>query len=132
MPPCPLRRTLSTPAVRSAPYPTSSNLRTPHAHQPRRSLGSDTLTRRVLADLDWWTVQGGQRTPARADAAPGAHGENVPHAAPGDAPAPTAGGAAGLWGGLPPDVDTLAVSWQAYSEVHLRPHSAPRRPPCPR
>ena len=62
-----LRRTLSTPSVRSSPYsyPSSSSANT-HAtragnSQPRRSSGSDTSNRRVLADLDWWVVQDGQR-----------------------------------------------------------------------
>ncbi|KAH9945881.1 uncharacterized protein BXZ73DRAFT_72782 [Epithele typhae] len=68
-----LRRTLSTPSVRSSPYSypsssssSSSSAANAHAtragpHQPRRSSGSDTNNRRVLADLDWWVVQDGQR-----------------------------------------------------------------------
>ena len=63
-----LRRTLSSPSVRSSPYayPSSSNANA-HAtragnNQPRRSSGSDTNNRRVLADLDWWLVQDGQHT----------------------------------------------------------------------
>ncbi|KAI0949945.1 hypothetical protein AcW1_006180 [Taiwanofungus camphoratus] len=60
-----LRRTLSSPSVRSSPYhyPTSlshSNTRTA-ARGPRRSSGSDVNHRRVLADIDWWRVQDGQR-----------------------------------------------------------------------
>ncbi|KAI0748524.1 hypothetical protein C8Q80DRAFT_1270920 [Daedaleopsis nitida] len=61
-----LRRALSSPSVRSSPYsyPAASSP-TGHAtraggHQPRRSSGSDTSGRRVLADLDWWLVQDGQ------------------------------------------------------------------------
>ena len=61
-----LRRTLSSPSVRSSPYsyPSSANTNG-HAtraggYQPRRSSGSDTNSRRVLADLDWWLVQDGQ------------------------------------------------------------------------
>ncbi len=61
-----LRRTLSSPSVRSSPYgyPSASSTNG-HAtraggHQPRRSSGSDTNNRRVLADLDWWLVQDGQ------------------------------------------------------------------------
>ena len=64
-----LRRTLSSPVVRSSPYhhPTSSShassaMRTStHGHGPRRSSGSETGQRRVLADIDWWRVQEGQR-----------------------------------------------------------------------
>ncbi|KAI8989695.1 hypothetical protein BD414DRAFT_507285 [Trametes punicea] len=67
-----LRRTLSSPSVRSSPYtyPSSSSSfananSAGHAtragnHQPRRSSGSDTGNRRVLADIDWWLVHDGQ------------------------------------------------------------------------
>jgi hypothetical protein len=53
MPPSPLRRTLSAPVVRAnaAPYP-------PASPSPRRS--ARHLRRRVLADMDWWTVMDGQ------------------------------------------------------------------------
>ena len=63
----PLRRTLSSPSVRSSSssypaYPTSSTLATRTApRSPRRSSGSDIINRRVLADLDWWCVEQGQR-----------------------------------------------------------------------
>lgn len=63
-----LRRTLSSPSVRSSPYgnPSSSanaNVRVTRTGnpQPRRSSGSDTANRRVLADIDWWLVHDGQR-----------------------------------------------------------------------
>lgn len=71
-----LRRTMSSPsvrsspAVRSSPYPTSLSsaaanggpaTRPGHGH--RRSSGSDTATRRVLADIEWWRVTEGQRDP---------------------------------------------------------------------
>lgn len=60
-----LRRTNSSPAVRSSPYRApltscSTQTRT-GARSPRRSSGSDTTNRRVLADLDWWRVEEGQR-----------------------------------------------------------------------
>ncbi|KAF5373953.1 hypothetical protein D9758_000716 [Tetrapyrgos nigripes] len=58
-----LRRTVSSPAVRSSPYPSTapSNgaLRAGHGH--RRSSGSDIVSRRVLADITWWTIMDGQR-----------------------------------------------------------------------
>ena len=61
-----LRRTLSSPSVLSSPYRNPSSSAPGHATrtgnpQPRRSSGSDTNNRRVLADIDWWVVQDGQR-----------------------------------------------------------------------
>ncbi|KAF8634087.1 hypothetical protein AX15_001089 [Amanita polypyramis BW_CC] len=63
-----LRRTFSSPTVRSSPYPAyspSSALynatRTQNTHRHRRSSGSDANHRRVLADIDWWRVADGQR-----------------------------------------------------------------------
>ena len=61
-----LRRTLSSPSVRSSPYsysssPSSSLLTRQGSHGPRRSSGSDTTQRRVLVDIDWWRVEEGQR-----------------------------------------------------------------------
>ena len=63
-----LRRTFSSPTVRSTPYPTyspSSALynasRTQRNHRHRRSSGSDVNHRRVLADIEWWRVADGQR-----------------------------------------------------------------------
>lgn len=56
-----LRRSSSSPAVRSSPYP--SSLGAVHRGQPhgnRRSSGSETSTRRVLADIEWWKVTDGQ------------------------------------------------------------------------
>lgn len=70
-----LRRTVSSPSVRSSltarssPYPTSlssaanSGPATRPGHGHRRSSGSDTATRRVLADIEWWRVTEGQRDP---------------------------------------------------------------------
>lgn len=62
-----LRRTASTPLVRSSPYPSSLSLSSTGAQnvtaaqRPRR-VGSATENsrRRVLADIDWWTVIDGQ------------------------------------------------------------------------
>lgn len=61
-----LRRTFSSPSVRSSPYPTflssSGNIGSGrlHGHGNRRSSGSETSSRRVLADLEWWRVVDGQ------------------------------------------------------------------------
>ncbi|KAJ6497011.1 hypothetical protein C8R47DRAFT_327605 [Mycena vitilis] len=57
-----LRRTLSTPSVRTAPYSLLSPAgpRT-HGSGHRRSTGSETSGRRVLADIEWWRVADGQR-----------------------------------------------------------------------
>lgn len=58
-----LRKTHSSPSVRSSPYNLasgSSQTRT-GARSPRRSSGSDTVNRRVLADIDWWRVEDSQR-----------------------------------------------------------------------
>ncbi|KAF9645291.1 hypothetical protein BDM02DRAFT_3131176 [Thelephora ganbajun] len=53
-----LRRTSSHPTLRSSPYgPTQ---RTQHPYPHRRSSGPETTRRRVLADIDWWTVSDGQ------------------------------------------------------------------------
>lgn len=61
MPSTPLRRTLSAPAVRLTPYPTSSMRASGAGGRPGRpSAGSLTPSRRVLADLDWWRVMDGQ------------------------------------------------------------------------
>ncbi|KAI0705867.1 hypothetical protein BC835DRAFT_1409925 [Cytidiella melzeri] len=54
-----LRRTFSAPA-RSSPYSSSTQTRT-GSRSPRRSSGSETANRRVLADIDWWRVEEGQR-----------------------------------------------------------------------
>lgn len=64
-----LRRSFSSPSVRSNPYPTSlssnasaSNARARVAgHGFRRSSDSETTERRVLADIEWWRVSDGQR-----------------------------------------------------------------------
>ncbi|KAI6099910.1 hypothetical protein EDD16DRAFT_497171 [Pisolithus croceorrhizus] len=63
-----LRRSASSPSVRSSPYPlslssaASSRARTA-GQQPRRSSGSDVSERRVLADIEWWKVADGQCPP---------------------------------------------------------------------
>ncbi|PBK97074.1 hypothetical protein ARMGADRAFT_1010582 [Armillaria gallica] len=60
-----LRRTFSSPAVRSSPYPSASEHAGPsnraHGGGRRRSSGSETMGRRVLADIEWWRVVDGQR-----------------------------------------------------------------------
>ncbi|KAG6861545.1 hypothetical protein C0995_015279 [Termitomyces sp. Mi166 len=60
-----LRRTLSSPAVRSSPYPALSSAVNSgsgtRSSGHRRSSGSETSTRRVLADIEWWRVTDGQR-----------------------------------------------------------------------
>ncbi|KAF5389885.1 hypothetical protein D9757_003633 [Collybiopsis confluens] len=77
-----LRRTMSSPAVRSSPYPTLSSAAhlntgplTRPAHGHRRSSGSDTSTRRVLADIEWWRVTEGQRD-FEAEAEQDVHGRS--------------------------------------------------------
>ncbi|KAH9952109.1 hypothetical protein B0H21DRAFT_14431 [Amylocystis lapponica] len=60
-----LRRTISSPSVRPSPYtyaapPSNVNMARAGGHGPRRSSGSETARRRVLADIDWWRVQDGQ------------------------------------------------------------------------
>jgi len=56
-----LRRTLSSPAVRPSPYSNAPLAARGNGH--RRSSGSDTTTRRVLADIEWWRVTEGQCDP---------------------------------------------------------------------
>ncbi|KAF8077650.1 hypothetical protein FPV67DRAFT_1443263 [Lyophyllum atratum] len=60
-----LRRTLSSPSVRSSPYPALSSAANGgpgvRGNGHRRSSGSETSTRRVLADIEWWRVADGQR-----------------------------------------------------------------------
>lgn len=60
-----LRRTTSSPIVRANPYPTSlSSSHSTHSSmaiiRPKRT-ASDSLSRRVLADIEWWRVLDGQR-----------------------------------------------------------------------
>lgn len=60
-----LRRTVSSPSVRSSPYPSLSSgnggaVRT-GGNGHRRSSGSDIASRRVLADIEWWRVTVGQQ-----------------------------------------------------------------------
>ncbi|KAI0685704.1 hypothetical protein BC835DRAFT_1455346 [Cytidiella melzeri] len=54
-----LRRTFSAPA-RSSPYSSSTETRT-GSRSLRRLSGSETANRRILADIDWWRVEEGQR-----------------------------------------------------------------------
>ncbi|KAK7020484.1 hypothetical protein R3P38DRAFT_3318609 [Favolaschia claudopus] len=68
-----LRRTLSTPSVRPAPYvlqsasTTGSRTNGGSGHH-RRSTGSELNPgRRVLADIDWWRVADGQRDVAERE-----------------------------------------------------------------
>ena len=60
-----LRRTISSPSVRSMPYPSLSNAvnaaQTNRGNAHRRSSGSEIGSRRVLADIEWWKVIDGQR-----------------------------------------------------------------------
>ncbi|KAJ7271942.1 hypothetical protein B0H12DRAFT_1228809 [Mycena haematopus] len=58
-----LRRSLSTPSVRPAPYAVLSPTAAPRVHGSghRRSTGSETNGRRILADIEWWRVADGQR-----------------------------------------------------------------------
>ncbi|GLB34646.1 hypothetical protein LshimejAT787_0202110 [Lyophyllum shimeji] len=60
-----LRRTISSPSVRSSPYPALSSavsgVAGTRGSGHRRSSGSETSTRRVLADIEWWRVADGQR-----------------------------------------------------------------------
>ncbi len=53
-----LRRTVSSPAVRASPY--SNTPLSARGNGYRRSSGTDTTTRRVLADIEWWRVVDGQ------------------------------------------------------------------------
>ncbi|KAG8217570.1 hypothetical protein J3R82DRAFT_5721 [Butyriboletus roseoflavus] len=62
-----LRRSFSSPSVRSSPYPSSLSTLHPSGSRarpspihPRRSSGSATAERRVLADIEWWRVYDGQ------------------------------------------------------------------------
>jgi len=59
-----LRRTFSSPSVRSTPYPSLSNAvnaaQVGRGNGHRRSSGSEISSRRVLADIEWWRVADGQ------------------------------------------------------------------------
>ena len=57
-----LRRTASSPAVRSSPYSNGAVAARGNGH--RRSSGSETTSRRVLADIEWWRVSDGQCDPS--------------------------------------------------------------------
>ncbi|KAF8956120.1 hypothetical protein BDZ97DRAFT_1672117 [Flammula alnicola] len=57
-----LRRTASSPAVRSSPYSSGAVAARGNGH--RRSSGSETTNRRVLADIEWWRVTDGQCDPS--------------------------------------------------------------------
>ena len=56
-----LRRTFSSPSVRSSPY--SNSAAVARGNGRRRSSGSETTNRRVLADIEWWKVTDGQCNP---------------------------------------------------------------------
>ncbi|KAI0062305.1 hypothetical protein BV25DRAFT_1916216 [Artomyces pyxidatus] len=73
-----LRRTLSSPAVRSSPYPAAIGVAAGRPHGPRRSSGSDTSSRRVLADIDWWRVTVGQNDTDLAEEREAAEGAEAP------------------------------------------------------
>lgn len=63
-----LRRTTSSPTVRSSPYSSALNgVQAARGHGHRRSSGSDTVGRRVLADIEWWRVTDGQCDPSAGD-----------------------------------------------------------------
>jgi hypothetical protein len=63
-----LRRNFSSPLVRSSPYSSALNgAQVAGGRGHRRSSGSDTTTRRVLADIEWWRVTDGQCDPSVAD-----------------------------------------------------------------
>lgn len=120
-----LRRTFSSPPARRAPYYypsalSSSALQTrPAPHQPRRSSGSDVANRRVLADIDWWIVQDGQRD--IYDASTGGRtftdaSENDSDVEPRATPAPAEG------------VDALLSAWQPTPSVAV---TSPERLPVP-
>ncbi|KAG5644218.1 hypothetical protein DXG03_008813 [Asterophora parasitica] len=59
-----LRRTASSPSVRSSPYQALSSAVNgglgSRGAGHRRSSGSETTSRRVLADIEWWRVHDGQ------------------------------------------------------------------------
>ncbi|KAJ7174002.1 hypothetical protein C8R43DRAFT_633815 [Mycena crocata] len=59
-----LRRSMSMYSVRTSPYPVLSPAAAGsriHGSGHRRSTGSETSNRRVLADIEWWRVADGQR-----------------------------------------------------------------------
>ncbi|CAK5264677.1 unnamed protein product [Mycena citricolor] len=83
-----LRRSLSSPVVRSTPY-SSSGTRSQGSGGHRRSSGSETNIRRVLADLDWWSVTQGQTEPMlpeqeqeEEEDADGSEQDNIPAVTP--------------------------------------------------
>ncbi|KAF9014108.1 hypothetical protein BDQ17DRAFT_1230707 [Cyathus striatus] len=67
-----LRRTASSPAVRSSPYSSTylgaSRSSSNGGHPNRRSAPSETSNRRVLADIEWWRVTDGQCQAADTEA----------------------------------------------------------------
>ncbi|KAJ3904417.1 hypothetical protein F5879DRAFT_72384 [Lentinula edodes] len=102
-----LRRTVSSPAVRSSPYPTlsssgqlSSGPATRPGHSHRRPSGSEIATRRVLADIEWWRVTDGQRD---LEAEQNGHEQSPPR---------TAGNLMDMLEGL------VSPLWPGFSEVY--------------
>ncbi|KAJ7510032.1 hypothetical protein B0H11DRAFT_2414537 [Mycena galericulata] len=113
-----LRRSLSSPSVRSAPYPALlSPVLGPRTNGSghRRSTGSETSIRRVLADIEWWRVADGQR-----DALPEQESEEHDDLDPeqegdllvSEVPVPSVNGAAGELGAEHPSVP---VHWSPVS-----------------
>ena len=72
-----LRRTTSSPSVRSSPYPTSLSLAARNP-VPRRASGSDVSSRRVLAEIDWWRVEEGQKELAAGEEEAPSPSDDVP------------------------------------------------------
>jgi hypothetical protein len=109
------------------PYPTSSSTVRAHGGQPRRSSGSDTFSRRVLADLDWWRVHGAQTPPSGSDTLAG-RDENGFEQSMGALQERETSSIVNVmqgvgWNGLAllndVEVDTLAIDWSAYEQqVH--------------
>jgi hypothetical protein len=119
------------------PYPTSSSTVRAHGGQPRRSSGSDTFSRRVLADLDWWRVHGAQTPPTGSDALT-ERDENGLEQSMGALHERQTSTMVNMmpgvgWNGLAllndVEVDTLTINWSAYEQqVHaISPVSS-----CPR
>lgn len=116
-----LRRTVSSPPARRGPYSYPSSLSQgtpgsatrPGAHNPRRSSGSDVNNRRVLADIDWWIVQDGQRDDLDAydqrDAPDAAEREGEP--------APAVAGVAAPTPLVEHDLDHVHPMWQLGPQV---------------
>lgn len=115
-----LRRTFSSPPARRGPYSYPSSLSSSGAqtragpHQPRRSSGSDVSNRRVLADIDWWIVQDGQRDVY--DASTG--GRTLTDAAENDTDVESGAGGATPTAPAPGEgVDAVLPAWQPTPSI---------------